>query len=427
VDRVDVVLLAPPYYRLLGSHNNRASVSLTYLSAYLERAGISHVVYGADHTQAETFWSMRYMFDHYESFVDAVDGKSNLYGEVAEIVMSFRPSVVIILGAEPLIATKDWANPFVAANYSRLLRTMGIFTIGVGHFLTLDKKAFEGAFDCVFDGEPAPGIVDVVQRRIRGHVEPTPIPLDIAPNLTRLFPAEQRTDFVMTSFGCRFSCSFCLAQQFYTQLDQRVRFVELDTVIEDLRQRPEKEIYLTDLTFTYAPPRRLRALAGAIEAARLDKVFTIDTRVDLVTPASADLLVELGVKRVKIGMEGVTAKQLKSFGKNTVLAQTERAVSLLRERAIEVVTYLLIGGDGDESDYAATRDYVHRLKPEFVPVAIWAYDLSGDYRYDTQFSPLRLAQWGLDKSVFYRYLELQDEINPTVGPMIDLPSAGGQH
>jgi radical SAM superfamily enzyme YgiQ (UPF0313 family) len=304
---------------------------------------------------------------------------------------------------------------------------MGIFTIGVGHFLTLDKKAFEGAFDCIFGGEPAPSIVDVVNRRIRGHVEPTPIPLDIAPNLTRLFPAEQRTDFVMTSFGCRFSCSFCLAQQFYTKLDQRVRFVELDTVIEDLHQRPEKEIYLTDLTFTYAPPRRLRALVSAIDAARLDKVFTIDTRVDLVTPASADLLVELGVKRVKIGMEGVTAKQLKSFGKNTVLAQTERAVSLLRERAIEVVTYLLIGGDGDESDYAATRDYVHRLKPEFVPVAIWAYDLSGDYRYDTQFSPLRLAQWGLDRSIFYRYLELQDEINPTVGPMIDLPSAGGQH
>jgi hypothetical protein len=426
MEHVDVVLLAPPYYRILGSHNNRASVSLTYLSAYLEHAGISHIVYGADHTPAEMFWGMRYMFDNYQPFVDAVDGKSSLYGEVVEIVMSFNPSVVLILGGEPLLATKDWANPFIAAHYSRLLRALGVFTVGVGHFFTLDKKAFDVAFDCVLGGEPSQAIVDVVRRRVRGYVEPTPIPLDVAPNLTRLFPAQQRTDLVMTSFGCRFSCSFCLVQKFYAELDQRVRFVELDTVIEDLSQRPEREIYLTDLTFTYAPRRRLRALSDAIAAAGLDKVFTIDTRVDLITPVSADLLVELGVQRVKIGLEGVTARQLESFGKHTALVQAERAVTLLRERGIEVVTYLLIGGDGDESDYEATRDYVHRLKPEFAPVAIWAYDLSGDYRYDTQFSPLRLSQWGLDKSVFYRYLELQGEINPTVGPMIDLPPVRGQ-
>jgi len=123
----------------------------------------------------------------------------------------------------------------------------------------------------------------------------------------------------------------------------------------------------------------------------------------------------------------VTATQLESFGKHTELLQAERAVALLRERDIEVVTYLLIGGDGDESDYEATREYVHRLQPEFAPVAIWAYDLGGDYKYDTQFSPLRLAQWGVDKSVFYRYLELQGEINPTVGPMIDLPAARDEH
>jgi Radical SAM superfamily len=426
MDQVDVVLLAPPYYRVLGSHNNRASLSLTYLSAYLQRAEISHVVYGADHTPAETFWSMRYMFDHYQPFVDAVDGKSSLYGEVVEIVMSFKPSVVVILGGEPLLATKDWANPFIAAHYSRVLRALGMFTVGVGHFFTLDKKAFDGAFDCVLGGEPSPAIVDVVRQRIRGYIHPTPIPLDIAPNLTRLFPSQQRADFVMTSFGCRFSCSFCLVQQFYTELDQRVRFVELETVIEDLSQRPEREIYLTDLTFTYASPRRLRALASAIASAGLNKVFTIDTRVDLVTPASADLLVELGVRRVKIGLEGVTAKQLASLDKHIELVQAERAVTLLRERGIEIVTYLLIGGDGDKADYEATQDYIHRLKPEFAPVAIWAYDLSGDYRYDTQFSPLRLSQWGLDKSIFYRYLDLQGDINPTVGPMIDLPAPGHQ-
>ena len=98
---------------------------------------------------------------------------------------------------------------------------------------------------------------------------------------------------------------------------------------------------------------------------------------------------------MKIGLEGVSAVQLKSL-RNTELAQAERAVTLLRARGIEVVTYLLIGGDACESDYEATRTYIRRLQPEFAPVAIWAYDLSGDYRYDTQFSPLRRAHWGLE-------------------------------
>ena len=54
------------------------------------------------------------------------------YGEVIEIVMSFKPSAVVILGGEPLIATKDWANPFIAAHYACPLRALGLLRLGSG-------------------------------------------------------------------------------------------------------------------------------------------------------------------------------------------------------------------------------------------------------------------------------------------------------
>lgn len=420
-DPVDVVLLAPPHFRFCGSHNKRIAPSLTYLSTFLEAAGISHVVYNADHTAADRFWSMKWMFQNYQPFVDAVDGRGSLYGEVVEIVMSYDPQVVVILGAEPLIATKDFANPFIAANYSQMFRRLGIYTVGVGHFFTLDRETFADSFDCVFAGEPSPHIVDVIRDRPLGHVEPQPIPLDAVPNLSRLQPDGQQTDFVMTAFGCRFPCSFCLVQQFYAELDQRVRFVELDTVVADLAQRDEDEIYLTDLTFTYAPRRRLSDLATALRSNGVRKSFTIDTRADCITPEIADLLVDLNVTRVKIGVEGVTRNLLEAFNKKTDIDRIGHAVSLLRERGIGVLTYLLIGGVTNREDYEATRAYIEQLAPEFVPVAIWAYDLNTDYRYDTQFSPLRLAEWGIDESVFFDYLALQDQINPTVGAMLDYP------
>lgn len=420
MDEVDVVLLAPPYYRFCGSHNNRAAPSLTYLSAFLEKAGVSHVVYNADHTPGNRFWSMKWMFQNYQPFVDAVDGRGSLYGEVAEIVMSFNPKAVVILGGEPLIATKDWGNPFIAAHYAKLFRQLGVYTVGVGHFFTLDRARFEDDFDAVLGGEPSEQIVDILRERRTGYVPARPIPLDTVPNLDRLYPADQQTDFVMTSFGCRFPCSFCLVQQLYSELDERVRFVDLGTAVSDIAQRPEQGIYLTDLTFTYAPRKRLRALAAALREAGVKKSFTIDTRVDMITPEIADLLAELGVERVKIGVEGITRDLLKSFNKRTDLRRIERTIELLRERGIKVVTYLLIGGVTELEDYEATRDYIAKLQPEFVPVAIWAYDLSGDYRYDTQFSPLRLKEWGIDEEVFYRYLSLQEQVNPTVGAMLDV-------
>lgn len=415
----DVVLLAPPFFRFCGSHNNRVAPSLSYLSAHLEAAGISHVIYNADHTDSDQYWSMKWMFQNYQPFIDAVDGRGSLYGEVVEIVMSFRPRVVVILGAEPLIATKDWANPFIAAHFSKMLRRLGVYTVGIGHFFTLDRERFEGSFDCILGGEPSDRIVEIVTGRPRGYIAPRPIGLDVLPNLTRLHPASQRTDFVMTSFGCRFPCSFCLVQKLYDELDQKVRFVDLDTVIADIEQRPEEDVYLTDLTFTVAPKKRLRRLADELARRGVQKRYTIDTRADCITPAIADLLSDLNVRRVKIGVEGVTEKLLHEFNKRTELAQIERAVAILRERGIEVVTYLLIGGVTTTEDYEITRAYIEKLGPSFVPVAIWAYDLDTDYRYDTQFSPTRLAAWGIDQEVFFQYIGLQDRVNPTVGVMLD--------
>lgn len=418
--QVDVVLFAPPYFRCCGSHNNRLCPSLSYLAAYLFEAGISSVIYNGDATAAEKFWSMRWMFQNFDSFVDAVDGKSSLYGEAVEVIMGFNPKVVVIAGSEPLIATKDWADPFIASHFSNLLRKLGVYTVGLGHFFTLDRSRFEAHFDCIMGGEPSRAIVDIVKEQPRGFVDPRPIDLNIVPRIDARSPEKQKTDFVMTSFGCRFPCSFCLVQTFYKSLQQPVRFVELDTVVRDIAQRPEENIYLTDLTFTMAPKKRLRELASTLKDAGIRKSYTIDTRADCINDEVADILVQLNVKQVKIGVEGATERMLETFKKGTGVDVNTQAIRVLRERGIKVLTYLLIGGDVNQEDYETTCAYIQQLQPDFVPVAIWAYDLSSDYRYDTQFSPVRLRKWGIPDEVFFKYLSLQDTVNPTVGALLDV-------
>lgn len=416
--RKEVVLCAPPFFRLCGSHNNRLCPSLSYLAAYLHREDIDNIIYNADATASDKYWSMKWMFDNFQPFIDAVDGRSSLYGEVVETIMSFDPEVVVIAGGEPLIATKDWANPFVATHLSRILRSLGVYTVGIGHFFTLDRAKFENDFDCILGGEPNDNIVRVVRERPRGYIPPRMIDLDIVPRLGPSLPAAQQTDFVMTSFGCRFPCNFCLVQKLYSEIGQPVRFVDLDVVVADISQRPETHVYLTDLTFTMAPRKRLREMAVRLREAGVDKTYTIDTRVDCMSEEIVDILVGLGVTRVKLGIEGATQSMLEAFEKRTSPDENQRAVDLLRARGIEVCTYLLIGGDVDRQDYEATERYIRELDPEFVPVAIWAYDLEGDYRYDTQFSPVTLKKWGIEKEVFYKYLGLQNDVNPSVGKLI---------
>lgn len=420
---VDVVLLSPPFFRVCGSHNDRAPLSLAYLSRYLAEEDVDHVVLNADFTGADRYWSMRWMFDNFQPFIDAVDGVSSLYGEVVEQVMSYEPKVVVILGGEPLIATKDWTNPFIAANYAGHFRALGVHTIGFGHFFTLDTARFADQFDTILLGEPSRAIVDAVRRLPAGVVNGLPIDLDVAPLFAHMDPRGTETDFVMTSFGCRFPCAFCLVQQFYSQLDRRVRYVEADTVVRDIAARQTDHIYFTDLTFTHAPKHRLRELIDALAAAGVKRTYTIDTRVDCLDDEKVDLLAELGVTRVKIGVEGITPALLASVEKRTTPNQIDLAVARLRSAGMQVLTYLLIGGPASAEEYEATKTYIRRIAPDFVPVAIWAYeDLQKDYRYDTQFSPWTLANWGIDKQVFYDYIDLQQVVNPTVGAMLDIPT-----
>ena len=417
-EQADIVLLSPPFYRFMGSHNDKIPMSLIYLSAYLEDEDISHVVYNADYTGASLYWSLKWMCENYDTYVDAVDGKGSLYGEVIEQVLSFNPKMVVIMGGEPLVATAEWGNPFIAANYAKLLRQQGLYTIGMGPFFTLDQERFLPDFDCILGGEPSEAIVDVFHKRPAGMLSFGLNRLYIFPSLDHLFPAGQKTDWAMTSFGCPFNCSFCMNAALYGGLDDPVRYIDADTAARDLARRQEKNIYLADLNFPVASTERIQTLLEAFNNVSLDKTFTIDARVDCITKEKAELMKEIGITSVKLGVESLKQSNLDSWKKRITLQQTESAIQMLQQQNIDVIFYLLIDAGTTEDDYMATREFVEKWQPSFIVPNVHAYDMASDYRYDTEFSPLRLKELGIPRELYYRFLDLQSSANPTVGKII---------
>lgn len=418
---VDVILFNPPYYRHCGSHNNRTPLSLFYLSRFLEEAGISHVIINGDATQASSYWSYKVLFENYSYFVDAVQGKSPLYLEMMETLMSWNPKTVVVLGADPLFPTKDLGHPYIAAEYSKRLRSLGVKTIGLSPYFNLQPEKFRYDFDTLLMGEPSPTLVDIIQRNLKGLVQASPLPLNKKPLFSKQEYFHGGDDAFLYSLGCLYPCKFCVAGIQYRGWKRPIRFIKQDVLISDLKHRKQHHLYWEDLNFSNIPLKNLESLANQFELNKVNKSFTIECRTDGISKERLTLAKQLGVRRIKLGVENITEEVLKDFKKKQSLEQIQRAVDLIRQFDMEVVIYLLVGGKATQEDYKETADYIYSLKPDHVVVSIWAFELDKDYRYDTQFSPLKLKEWGMPREVFFNFLDLASSVNPTVGKILEPP------
>jgi len=415
IRKVKVLLLNPPFFRFCGSHNNKIPLSLCYLSGFLQEAGINNTVFNADFTDASSYWSWRWLFEHFDNFKDAVDGKGSLYDEVIEQILSFAPDAVIIMAGEPLFCTTDLGNPFIAEHFSVRLRALGIFTVGMGPFYTLQPEKFIKSFDCIIQGEPSPIINNIIFKRKRGILKSSGLPPDAMPLLSNLHPSKQNSGIAITSLGCKSSCSFCLA----SRITKKIKFLEATSVAMDISRRKEKSLYLADLDFPHSEDR-LEELLENFRKKRINKNFTIEARADSITTRKIVLLKKLGVTTVKIGIEGLTERILKKYNKKLSVEQILQAITLCKDNGFKVVGYLMLGGPSKmNEDFKRTYNIVKKLELDYVIINIWAYDLNSDYRYDTHFSPVALKRWGVPEKLFFRYLELQDTLKSPLGKIIN--------
>ena len=130
----EILLIQPPYLRFLGSHNDRVPLELCYLNAYLRAAGLNSAVYNADWSGATAYLAWRKLFENSFYLEDAADGKSPLYNETIERIMSFNPRVVVLSAADNLTPWVDLGNAYTTALLSEKLRGLGVYTVGVGPY-----------------------------------------------------------------------------------------------------------------------------------------------------------------------------------------------------------------------------------------------------------------------------------------------------
>lgn len=433
-----ILLVNAPYFRLVGSHNDRAPLSLCYMSAYLEKAQIEHRVFNSEYTGAEAYWRWKALGRHFDLFRQGIDGNSPVYMDLAERIMSYRPKAVVIGIGDPILASVGLGNAWGGYWLARALKEAGCEKVyGFGQYVTLDADHWldkPGAYDGVLIGEPSDDIVAIANAVAAGHAPSGKVQMkgfgcDILPNFRRLVPEGQKNDIVMSSIGCAWRCTFCLAPK----VTGNFKFIDPKLVAKDFFDRPGKKLFWGDMVFTVKIPH-LRALADALDAEQAERSHNsitrggmpvvrpesvCEARVDTLDDERCALLKRIGVIGCKIGIETLDPEHLVGLNKKIVPEQMDAAVAMLRKHGLKFIAYVMLGGKNSSNDTAQkTYDWLVEKEVDYTIVSTYSDDGLGsaadagksrEFRYDAHFSPDCLGRWNISPEWLDKFNGLQKD------------------
>ncbi len=162
---------------------------------------------------------------------------------------------------------------------------------------------------------------------------------------------------VLTSRGCRFTCSYCSVPALS---HRRVRFNPVPRVlreIESLRADHDvRSLFFHDSVFTVDRARTIELCRGLAEAhPRLP--FTCQTRTDQVDPELLDYMAEAGCDQIMFGIETGSRATARRIHKPSSTRHLRDAVRWVEERGIRCAGFFMVGfpWEGLE-DLRATRE-----------------------------------------------------------------------
>ena len=193
---------------------------------------------------------------------------------------------------------------------------------------------------------------------------------------------------VVTSRGCPYGCNWCAKPQFGRRYDQRsprnaaaeIRRLR-DTVAPD-------HLWFADDIFGLTA-EWIQAFAD--EVTRLDArtPFMMQTRVNLMRPATVAALAAAGAEEVWLGVESGSQKILDAMEKGSRVEQVRTATRTLQAHGIRACWFIQLGYLGEEwKDVLMTRDLIREERPDDIGVSV-AYPLPG-----TRFHATVQAQMG---------------------------------
>lgn len=189
-------------------------------------------------------------------------------------------------------------------------------------------------------------------------------PLDLIPHPRRdIFSSYgYREPYIFTSRGCAYRCSFCSSSRYWKKL----RFHSAKYIAEEvsyLYWTKTNHINIYDDCFPL-DMNRMEQVKDMVK--HLPVTFSLSVRANLVTDHMAEVMKEMHVTKVGIGIESHSQRILDWLQKGNTVDDNQRAVSILKEHDIHVhASFIRDVPIETKEDLKLTYDFIKRNKLSF--------------------------------------------------------------
>jgi len=429
-----ILLVSPPFYRLMGSHYNGINLGLGYIASILKQNSHEAIIYNADFYDSSFYPDQRKLFENYDDYKKILnDLNAPIWEEVRETIKDVKPDFI---GIQMYTGTFKSAQ-IVAAIARELKPEIRIITGGTHPTLDPTGTIKSGIYDYVIRGEGEFAMLDIVNgtdpKQIKGVTFKDKNgkifnneDRDFIENLDSL-PFPERDNFysgngkidigaIITSRGCPFQCTYCASPQIWKR---RTRYRSIDNVLEELEYLVKKKnvslIRFQDDTFSLKKNRTLD-ICEKILSRRLNIKWLCDTRIDKLDKEILQLMKKAGCIRIKVGVESGSNEILERVKKGISVEKIQNIIRLIKEVGISLTTYFMIGFPWEtDEDVKKTIQFAEEIGADYNSLSIIAPYYGTQLYRDLEKSGFKFSKsrW----EYFYhqsREMILNTNISPTV-------------
>lgn len=366
-----VVLVNPPYPS--GAPKSIfIPLGIGYLAAVLEEKGFSVDVIDCQ-VQNPTQNQLEGELSRLQPDMVGVTSTTLTYGPVREIVKTAKqvcPKCVVVLGG-PHVTVMDEQTLIEQPEADVVVRGEGEQTV-----LELVQLISESKMKNL-------GKVTGITFREKQRIFKTPDRLFIQ-NLDELpypaykhFPLSKYKLFgktylpIITSRGCPFQCTFCLASRICGKRFRTRSPKNVAAELEWLRDTYGADAFaFYDDTFTFDRKRAVE-ICEEMKKRNINLPWDCRTRVDQVSKKILAEMRNANCLLVHFGVESGNQKMLDAMRKGTTVEQNERAIKWAKEAGILVAISVVLGYPGETpAMLRETLDFIRRTEPDYVYMCV---------------------------------------------------------
>ena len=413
-----ILLVNPPFYRLLGSHYNANSLGIAYIASYLNKRGHDAWLYNADYVSDKNYGNLKKLFQNFTSYKNYFKDTDNaLWHEIKNKILSFKPDWVgytaytanisaIKIISEKIRLMDSAIKQFVGGVHATLDKNL-LETLKFVDY-SIQREGEEAVFALVENKDPKtiPGVISRGKNSlINNGIAPIIKDINALP-----FPEREKfwgvsesekknidVSYINTIRGCPYKCTYCASPSHWDRRTTRLRSPE--SVIEEMVHLKEnywkatkfdysasanigeKEtlkiedntiVYFVDDVFTIHK-KRVKKLLRMIIDQKLKMHWKCEARADHLDEELCELMAESGCERVKLGFESGSNRILENVKKLETREDMLKGATMLKNAGVSFAAYFIAGFPGEtDDDVRQTINFAKKIEADYYSLSILA-------------------------------------------------------